>query len=252
MIHLFQSIFVTAGDGTVPVTYHVEHVSTSNRFATRKVTAKQGETVIFLVNVSCTNITQHKKLQHGMCHRYSMPIPSTGQIMPEQLPSGLGEFMPRFGLSQEILDYCPKDPWDWRHLPLTLHGQDPSGSESPTGLRVYGFVRSETLDSREPRVHLAALGWLTDSWFVGTPTLANPQAAGMTAENVRMQASINHSIYFHEDMAKVDDWILVERQTSWADNGRVLLEQRFWDWRSGKLIVSSQQETFVRLHAPKL
>lgn len=60
-------------------------------------------------------------------------------------------------------------------------------------------------------------------------------------------ATLTNNISLHEPTANVDERMLGERVTSWGDNGRAIIHQRFWDVKNGRLILSGTQEIVVRL-----
>ncbi|MCJ1228623.1 hypothetical protein MMC12_005284 [Toensbergia leucococca] len=134
------------------------------------------------------------------------------------------------------------DPYDWRHLPDL-----PSNSSSPTAVRLHSWVRTTTpLSTPSPLTHLAALALLTDSWFIETVNLVDPLSVGPRSEKVALETSLNHVVHFHEPLARADEWMFVERTSSWAGRNRGHVEQRIWG-RGGNLLVSSWQEGVVRL-----
>ncbi|KAI1504191.1 hypothetical protein F5X99DRAFT_372794 [Biscogniauxia marginata] len=47
-----------------------------------------------------------------------------------------------------------------------------------------------------------------------------------------------------------DEPMLGERETSWGANGRVLVHQRFWNAKTGRLVMLGSQEGLVRLKDP--
>ena len=105
--------------------------------------------------------------------------------------------------------------------------------------------------SVNPTSHLAVLACLTDSWFLGSFPAMNPEAAGPNAENIGFMITLSHNIWFHDPKVKVDEYLFIEKGSSWAAEGRCLLEQRIWN-QSGRLVASCMQEGILRLKTPKL
>lgn len=57
-----------------------------------------------------------------------------------------------------------------------------------------------------------------------------------------MIASLNHTIYFHNPREfRADEWMLMEMECPWADEGRGLVMQRVWSM-DGVLIATCIQE----------
>lgn len=121
--------------------------------------------------------------------------------------------------------------------------------DDPTSFRFRGFVRSTPLSTEDTLTHLAALAYASDDLFFGTALAANPIAVGQGWRNL---TSLTHNVSFHDPHAKMDEWIVVERETSWGAMGRVVVHQKMWNRQTGKLILSGSQEALVRLRGPKI
>ena len=104
--------------------------------------------------------------------------------------------------------------------------------------------------SKSRNAHLAALAFLTDSWFLAGMYELNPSITGPQGENIGFMVSMNHTIWFHDPEIRADDWMLVERGSSWAGQERCLMEQRIWS-EDGKLMATCSQEGIVRLRRPQ-
>lgn len=167
-------------------------------------------------------------------------------ISPNQTPVLL-----RMGYPQKLIDHAPPDPIDWRHMPL---GSPPAGQDA-SPFRLQSFVRAAPLASDRPQTHLAALAFLTDEWVLGTPGLSMPDVTGTwsrkTGGAVPFQATLNHAVTFHDSTVRADEWLVSERSTTWADGGRVLVQQKLWSRNSGKPVLSCWQEGLVRLGSGK-
>lgn len=98
--------------------------------------------------------------------------------------------------------------------------------------------------------HLAVLGCLTDSWALSSFPEINPTAVGPSGKNIAFMVSLNHTIWVHDPHVRLDDWLLVRKGSSWAAEGRCLIEQQIWD-KDGKLIATCVQEGALRLTRPK-
>jgi len=134
-----------------------------------------------------------------------------------------------------------------------LHAEGGGGEAGDRSrFRWRSFVRSPALSTASREVHLGALAFLTDEWLLETPALADLAAVGHGSRSVAMRATINHSVLFHAADARADEWMVSERVTMWAEDGRVLVEQRLWNAATGRLVLSSWQEGLVRLREAKL
>ncbi|CAJ2507043.1 Uu.00g082290.m01.CDS01 [Anthostomella pinea] len=138
-----------------------------------------------------------------------------------------------------------EEPFDWRPF-------DNPPTDRPTQYRQRGFVRSPPLSSDNVALHQSAQVYLSDTYMLGCALNASPAMVGSKLRNVAMGTSLNHTLWLHEPTAKVDEWMLGERVTSWGSNGRVLIHQQFWNAWSGRLVMSGTQEGLIRLKSAKL
>ena len=128
------------------------------------------------------------------------------------------------------------------------------------------------------QAHLAALAYMSDSWFIGTvsrvhklwrvPAARNDnksvkvdeavlkalrngdedtpakveKARSQPRPIVSMMVSLDHTIYFHDPRGfRADDWIFTEMQSPWAGDGRGVVLQKMFT-KEGKLIATCVQE----------
>lgn len=66
---------------------------------------------------------------------------------------------------------------------------------------------------------------------------------------VKMVASLDHSVWFHSDNFRADEWLLYEMYTSRAHGGRGLNFGRLFN-RQGELVMSFAQEAVIRMREP--
>ena len=121
---------------------------------------------------------------------------------------------------------------------------------SPSTNLVYSWAHSRGKMSASRESHLAVLACLTDSWFLSSFPEITPVAAGANAKNIGFMVTLNHTIWFHDPDVRLDEWLFIERGSSWAANGRCLMEQRIWGQNS-KLVATCVQEGVVRLKKPR-
>ncbi|KAI1274549.1 Thioesterase/thiol ester dehydrase-isomerase [Xylaria sp. FL0933] len=236
-----QSSFIAAAAGKEKIVYRVERISDGRNFLTRIVRASQGTTSVYVAVISFQALAGGNQLNYG-----APMIELDGT--PEDIdPSAMQSFQTSMvDRSTPIMQQKAEDrPLDWRPHSLEM-------SDDPTNFRVRGFVRSTPLSTNDSAVHLAALAYASDDLFFGIALAANPIAVGKGWRNVALAASLTHNVSFHDPHAKIDEWIVLERETSWGANGRVMVHQKMWNRQTGKLILSGSQEALVRLHGSKI
>jgi len=253
-VHSMHCYFVLAGDSDIPIIYHVENVRSGRSFATRTVQARQRGKVIFTTTISFVKEgAGGKKLVE---HATAMPyVPS---------PTEDGELRPPKGYNS---------PFESQRIDI-LNNDSPR----PETKRTRQWLRAKGKISPHGghEAHLAALAYISDSYFIGTvarthklwripagknkPSHDDPDVLQSLRENggfqkenkerrpeVGMMVSLDHIIYFHDPRGfRVDDWIFTEMESPWSGDGRGLVYQKMWT-KEGKLIASCIQEGVVRL-----
>ncbi|KAI0186924.1 Thioesterase/thiol ester dehydrase-isomerase [Astrocystis sublimbata] len=208
----------------------------------RPVTVKAGEKVAYHVEELANGANSATPRDESVL-TYNIPMPDLDGLSPEDIGKDLNQqLLSSLAGSNQLWQFMTseEDPFDWRPFGFVQ-------AEDPWDSRIRAFVRSPTLATRSSAVHMAALAYLSDEILLGVPIFANPQQVGYQTENVTMGATLNHTITFHDTDVKVDEWHVVERQTSCAAEGRALILERVWGLESGRLIMTCTQEAAIRL-----
>ncbi|KAH8678238.1 thioesterase-like superfamily-domain-containing protein [Xylariales sp. PMI_506] len=254
--HSLQAVFLSIGDSRKPLVYKVERVADNRSFATRVVKCVQGEATVFIATVGYQKRASAGARTAPML-RYSVPMPDMGGLGPDEVAESSAavqrDMQLRMGFTEYHIANGPFDPFEWRPL-----ATERTAAADPSQFRLRAFIRAPKATT--PPIsgsagghgaHQAALAFLTDSWLLSFSSLACPEVIGERSENLTMRVTLNHAIQFHDAQAPVDEWMVMERESSWAAGGRILISQRVWSWRDGSLILSSTQEGLVRLRGEK-
>ncbi|KAJ5824756.1 Chromate transporter [Penicillium robsamsonii] len=264
--HSMHCTFVFAGTAFATIHYHVEIVRDGRTFCTRTVRAIQDNRTIFLATISFARPSPESiiNIRHAEHNPVTVPVPQDTGFEPNSNEETLE--LPYINQSVGMLNSNSPDPCDKRmHQWIKTRGKiSPQGGS---------------------RAHLAALAFMSDSYFLaGLPhahniwSFVNPpitesydseeqlemptpvhtkiprphlQGGGGSAPNqfhrVGMMVSLDHTIYFHQaKQLKADEWLLTEVKTDWADNGRGVVLQKVWA-QDGTLLASCIQEGVLRL-----
>jgi acyl-CoA thioesterase 8 len=256
--------FVLAGDSTLPVLYHVEHVREGKSFATRTVQARQRGQPIFTTTLS------FMREGSGGAKTVSHSVP-----IPEGIVAPVEDRGPPFTDPQRVEG--AGGPFESRRIEI-LNAE--SGEPHVKRTRQWIRARGRISDAGGHEAHLSALAYMSDSYFIGTVSrihnlwrfgplnpsrgyseaevaarkkLIREEGFGDDHENkkgrpvVGMMVSLDHSIYFHEPRAfRADEWIFTEMESPWAGDGRGVVSQKMWA-KDGRLIATCFQEGVVRL-----
>ncbi|KAK3209312.1 hypothetical protein GRF29_69g1432883 [Pseudopithomyces chartarum] len=146
-VHSMHCYFVLAGDSEIPIIYHVEKVRSGKSFATRTVQARQRGNVIFTTTISFVrqNSAGDKILSHAV-EMPDVPGPIEGKDDLDYGGASSGPFQ-----SQRIEILNNDSPH--AHLKKTRQWMKARGTISPAGGH---------------EAHLAALAYMSDSYFIGT------------------------------------------------------------------------------------
>jgi acyl-CoA thioesterase II len=232
--HSLHAYFMRAGDENYEITFRVERDFDGGSFSTRRIIALQQDRPILNMAAS------FQKIEAGFHHQDPMPdVPMPEDLVPEaelrnrfahQIPE---KFRANF-LRERAFESRPVEPRDW------LGGD----KRQPARQDVWFRLRERTVD--DPAMHRAMLAYQSDSWLLGTCTLAH----GVTwLTPGMMTASLDHAVWLHDDF-RVDDWMLYSCDSPWTGRGRGFNRGSIYT-RDGRLVATCAQEGLIRLKQPK-
>ncbi|KAI0152950.1 Thioesterase/thiol ester dehydrase-isomerase [Xylariaceae sp. FL1272] len=196
-------------DVEAKIAYHVQSAGDGRIYATRMVSAFEGPECVYTASVSF----QNTMVPAANLLQYQRPKPDVD------------------GNPEDIVHQAD----DARVTGLEV-------SEHSSDSKIRCFVRSPKLSSADAAVRLAAPSFLSDQFSIGIAVAANPSAMGKRMRNVALATSLTHNISFHDPNVRVDEWLFVERETSWG----------LWSLESGTMVLEGVQEALFRLKDSKL
>ena len=269
-LHSIHSYFLRAADNSSPITYTIQRLRDGKSFEARSVTARQDNEIVFECEMSF-----HRHEQGSMQHQ--MIMPTEGVTPPEDLQSTRHRLQnllnderlkPEFRPFLEIALEMPARI-DIRHCrPRDLLQPSP---EWPARQLIW-IKAIESLPD-DSHLHRSAVAFCSDRVLLTTALL--PYALNILHPRIKMQASLDHSMWFHDDFSftsstaesepskplrrsadmpdvppknspvRADDWLLYELECPIAMNNRALTFGRVWT-RQGRLVVSCAQEGVIR------
>ena len=230
VLHSLHSYFLEAGNLNLPINYHVEILRDGGSFSTRRVTAKQGEVVIFILAAS------FHKVEEGHDHQIEM---KSDIKQPEELLSWndmlkqYGDFLPKstkaFLDIDRPVEFKPTtifNPMDRKDLPPTLD---------------VWFKLNGNCDNLDTATKQQILTYISD-YNILTAAL-NPHASEAHYGNTQM-ASLDHSMWFFREF-DLSDWMLFSIESPSTSNARGYARGHIYS-RKGILIASVAQEGLMR------
>lgn len=222
-IHSLHAYFLRGGSEDHRTSYHVSADFDGRSFSNRRVVAMQkGEVILNLA-------ASFHRPEAGRHHQ--APMPSV--LPPEDLPDMLEvvEGQPDEGVRWPLSFIQRPWPLEWRIPPQMASSE--SGDETEA---TFWFRTTASIDAPQ-WMHRAVLAYASD---LG-PLTAAIQPYGRSG---LQGASIDHSIWFHDDV-RADDWLLYCLQSPWAGHARGLGVGNIYS-RTGKLVATVAQEGLMR------
>ncbi|UJR09370.1 hypothetical protein I4U23_013614 [Adineta vaga] len=276
-LHSLHSYFLAAADNSSAISYTVKRLRDGKSFETRSVTARQDDKIIFECEMSF-----HRKEKGNLAHQPVMP--DVGVVPPEELHSTRYRFQnllndqrlkPELRPFVELALEMPARI-DIRHChPRDLLRPSP-------GWPARQLVWIKAIDSLpdDSHLHRSAVAYCSDRVLLTSALL--PYALNVFSPRIKMQASLDHSMWFHDDFTfdtatsqsnqstddeylkpirrsadipplplklpvRADDWLLYELECPIATNNRALTFGRIWT-RNGRLVVTCVQEGVIRCY----
>ncbi|MEW1551990.1 acyl-CoA thioesterase [Streptomyces tsukubensis] len=227
-VHSLHGYFLRGGTPGHSIDYRVERLRDGRGYTSRRVTALQGDEVVFTLSASFTRPEDIPGRQLAMPPTTPPEdLPGAFRAWAARDPEGYGQF--EIG---RVLDV--------RVAPVTWLARA-GGTEQRL------WIRSAAPLPDAPLVHMCALTYASDLMLAPVAALdvelpgvlrAGPDTAG------HFLASLDHAVWFHRPF-RADDWLLVVQRGPTAGDGRGLVHGEFWS-RGGDLVASVVQETLLR------
>jgi acyl-CoA thioesterase-2 len=229
MVHSLHAYFLRPGDFTKPIVYEVDRSRDGQSFSSRRVIAIQSGQQIFNMAASF-HIDEP-----GFEHQVPMPAAPGPETLPdlmEQIKSVLDlvpERVSRFVRYERPFEFRPVIVADLRNpRPMEPH-------------KVIWFRAVDRVPD-DQALHRCLLAYVSDFHLLDTAMM--PHAISPIRDTLRL-ASIDHAMWFHEDV-RVDDWLLYVMDSPSASGARGFTRGSIFA-RSGKLVASTAQEGLIRV-----
>jgi acyl-CoA thioesterase II len=231
-VHSMHGYFLRMGANDRPIEYGVTRDLDGGTFSNHRVQAVQSGRTILSLNAS------FQRREVGLSHQDTMPdVPG---------PEGLQN---EVDLHRAELDRYPERlrglldkprPIEQRTVePLRWIDPEAMPPVSHTWWRTSAPIQSD-----DPRVHRAVLAYASDLAMLRTAAL--PHAVSWFSDPMQ-EASLDHSVWFHDDF-RADEWILFVTRSSWAGRARGFTTGQMF--QEGRLVASIAQEGLIRMLPP--
>jgi acyl-CoA thioesterase II len=230
VLHSLHSYFLEAGDLKKSIDFKVDIMRDGGSFSTRRVTANQGDKVIFILAAS------FHKIEEG--YDYQSVIKKDIK-QPDDLLSW-NDILEQFGES------LPKSLKDFLHIPRPIEFK-PTKMVNPSekiDLKPYSDVwfKFKSSNSNLSLAEKQQLLTYVSDYNILTTAL-NIHASKAHLGNTQM-ASLDHSMWFFRDF-DIDDWFLFSIDVPNTHGARGFSRGNIFT-RDGKLVASVTQEGLMR------
>ena len=177
LLHSMHSYFILGGDPSEPVRYEVDRIRNGRSFSTRRVVARQSGGAIF--NLSCS------------FQRHEEGVETQTATFPSDAPE------------PKSIDTAHREGAGIDRIDVELEGNQP---------RSLVWARFPEPLPGDPRIHLCALAYLSDSNAMDAVAHSHPRGMPESHEawdETFMSASLDHAMWFHRP-ANANDWLLFD------------------------------------------
>lgn len=221
LVHSLHAYFLRPGSEDHEIEYRVEADFDGRSFSNRRVVAMQQDRAIFHLAAS------FQRAERGPEHWDAMPAVKSPELaisLEDLRIEGDPEAANMTRVASRVLA-----AFDIRPVPL---------SGGRTNEQLGFWFKTRVPVDRSHAMHRVIVSFVTDISLLS--------AASLRHREIPMQhASIDHALWFHDDM-RADDWLLYTTESPRAGGGRGLGRGMIFD-REGRLVVSSAQEGLMRL-----
>ncbi|MBO9575033.1 MAG: thioesterase family protein [Sphingobium sp.] len=229
-IHSLHCFFMRPASEDLEIDYAVDADMDGKAFSNRRVVARQNDKPIFNMTASF-----HMR-EEGL--RHQMPMPDVPP--PEELGS-FADYVARHpDKASPVFKRLIAKPSPFDYRPVAELTPDALRQPHPGEAFCWIRVGIGPLDLPQP-MQRALLAWISDSLLLASAFRAHGIQIGMGGYQ---SASIDHSMWFHEDV-QCGDWLLYAVESPWTGDARGLACGRFFT-RDGRLVASCAQEGLMR------
>ncbi|WP_120716262.1 acyl-CoA thioesterase [Tsuneonella amylolytica] len=236
--HSLHAYFLRGGSEDHPITLEVDRQLDGGSFSNRRVVASQPDdngTMRPILNLAASFQKHQPGLEHERVDIPAVPGPeelrSDEELRNEIAPS-LPERVRRVFAEPRPIEIRATTGRHW----LSEGPQEPVQNS-------WFRVRAPLPD--DPRIHRAALAYLSDMQLLGTSIM--PHGLSWMRGEVK-SASLDHAIWFHAPF-RADEWMLYHCDSPWSGGSRGF--NRGAIFQDGRLIASVAQEGMIRRNEPR-
>ncbi|MFC3050865.1 acyl-CoA thioesterase [Kordiimonas pumila] len=230
-IHSLHCYFLRPGISGQAIIYDVDPIRDGRSFVTRRVVAIQNGEAIFNIAIS------YHSGEEGLSHQINM---SKSVPKPEDLDDDEAYNAKLFEAYTKTAPVNLYMPFEMRSIDR-LDPINPMPKDPVTG--GYWFRLKEKIGD-DQNLHSQLLAYISDFAFLSSSL--RPHAMTPLDPKLKTVASLDHTMWYHEDNFRVDEWIYYQTEGYWSGHGRGLARGALYA-ANGTLLASTSQECLLRL-----
>lgn len=240
-IHSMHSYFLLPGDSRRPILYSVKRLRDGESFSARSVVALQNGRPIFNCQASF-----HRREESTLEHQDPMPdVPPPEEVhsFDDQLRAALRDERVK-GRYRAMVQRLLEHPFGMEVKNVTKQNmlQAPSARKEQ-----FMWMRAATPLGDDPVDHKCTVAFASD-WGLAVTSLL-PHEVLFPSREVSMVASLDHSVWFHSEDFRADEWLLYHMTTTRGSGNRGLNSGKLFT-RDGRQVMSFAQEAVMRMREP--
>ncbi|MEB3415598.1 acyl-CoA thioesterase II [Alteriqipengyuania sp. WL0013] len=233
--HSLHAYFLRGGSEEHDITLKVDRQFDGGSFSNRRVVALQpgGENGELrpILNLAASFQKQQAGLHHQLPQMPDVPG-------PDELES---EDAARRAIAEKVDGPFKRILLQERPIEIRPVGERHWERTGPAEPIQHAWFRVKAPLPDDPRLHRAALAWLSDMQLLGTSALPH----GLSwARGELKSASLDHAIWFHEPF-RADEWLLYSTDSPWTGGSRGFNRGSIFAAK-GRLVASVAQEGMIR------
>lgn len=232
-----QSSFLRPVKATAKIFYHVDRTADGRTLATRIVRATQNEAGPCHYVAIISFQRRRPVFEQDAAPRYTEGPPELGGFHPQDAPRyDVQQFGFQVNSDELPANTHAEELFDWLLPPFKSY-------EDPSQIRAHGLVRL----SRQGSTHadLPSMALLSDQSLLELAIFANWDSTNERVRRLAMNTTLNSQVSFHVPAVESTTWMICESRTSWGAGGRIATHQQFWDFETGVLLMSCNQDALV-------
>ncbi|KAI5964677.1 uncharacterized protein KGF55_001746 [Candida pseudojiufengensis] len=221
-----HSFFIKAVTDEIPITWKIEDISVGRTFVNKFIKGYQYDKIVYTANVSLTSKNSTSKTSHRNSSKINYSIPLKGEL--------------------DISIYEAPIVYKFESLfAYQKHSSYHSETISASYILSFGIAKDSKI--HQPLTNHE----ITEFKYAGVTTLTDWITLELLLPKLnidvkaRLQTSIDHNVYYHDDDFKLDQYFIYNLQLKWIGHNRAVIKGDIYTEDKKQIISIVQERLFV-------